>query len=149
MPLALARQTARLVDTERCTTARARPLGLFTTDKTAQTIHLNALQIFDHAHAVLRAVSLVDVTESFARKLRTARAKLPVSSLLAISDFAGNAPLVALVGSATGTPIPAAQKRVTQSAIHPARRDQRRRSQASSGRFFWHSSTSKYAPLPA
>jgi len=142
MPLALASQTVRLVDTERCPTAGARPLSLFTIDKTAQTIAPDALQIFDHAHAVLRAVSLVDVTESFARKLRTARAKLPAPSLPAISDLAGNAPLVALVGSATGTPIPTAQKCMTQSAIHPARRDQRRRSQASSGRFFWHSSAS-------
>ena len=108
MPLAHARQTARLVDTEHCPTAGARPLNLFTIDKSAQTIHPDALQIFDHAHAVLRAISLVDVTESFARKLPTARAKLRAPLLLAISDFAGNAPLFTLVGSATGAPIPTA-----------------------------------------
>ena len=142
MPLTLTGQTARLVDTERCTATEARPLGLFTIDKPAQSAHLDALQIFNHAHAILRAISLVDVTESFAWELRTARAKLLPPSHLAISDFAGNAPLFTLVGSATGTPVPTAQKCVTQSAIHPTRRDQRRRSQASSGRFFWHSSAS-------
>lgn len=128
------------MNTEDYAAFRTHPLHLLASDEAAYSTGLDTLQIFYHAHAVLRAITLVDVNEFFARELRAASAKRLPLPRRAISDFAGNASHSALVGSATRAPIPTTQKRVAQSAVHSTRRDQHRGSQASSCRFSSHSS---------
>lgn len=140
-PAALASQTVRFVDAERCTATRASPLRLLTLNEIPQSPGRNPPQIFDHAHAVLRAIALVQMTESLARVLYASRA-ISSPPRRAIPDFARDPRLGALISSATGTPIPAAQKPMAQTTIHSARRDQCRRRQTSNCGFLRHCSVS-------
>jgi hypothetical protein len=98
------------VDTNRGLTSGANPLGLLAVNKAPQSTGLDASQILNHAHAVLRAITLIKMAESFTWELRTAGTEIAIvsASRFAIPDFAGNARLAALLSSATGATIPSA-----------------------------------------
>jgi len=66
------------------------------------------------------------VSKPLARELLAAAAKIFPPPRSAAPDFAGDALRRALICATTWASISATQKRMTQSAIHTARRDQRR-----------------------
>ena len=118
------------MDANRRAAPRTGPPGLLLLDKAPQAVGFYAPQVFNHAHAVLRAISLVQLTESLARKARTAGAEIPASRL-AILDPAGDAGLgfASIVAPATRASIPASQKGVAEAAIHAARGNEGRLAQ--------------------
>lgn len=141
-PLTLARKATRLVHTNHCPATRAHPLGLFIPDKTLYPRHAYRLEIVDHAHAVIRSVTLIQVYQQLARKARTVPAVTCLTSHppLTILDSTGDAGLRfdAVVAAATRTSIPSPQVCAAQRTVHPTGSDQRGRIQISRGRFSCH-----------
>jgi hypothetical protein len=78
------------VDAEGFAASTAGPPGLLALDEAAQPLGFDAPEILDHAHAVLRAITLVEVVEPLARKARALAAEISVlsASLRAILDSA-------------------------------------------------------------
>jgi hypothetical protein len=112
------------VDANRRTASGARPLGPLLFEKDPQALAFYTIQIFNHTHPVVHAISLIQVTKSLTWEARTAGAEI-ASSRGTIFDSASNASLglPAVVNSAPGTLVAASQERDTQPAIHPARSD--------------------------
>jgi len=67
-PFTLARKATRLMDTDCGPATRAHPLGLFAPDKILYARSANRLEVLDHAHPVIRPVTLIEARQQFARK---------------------------------------------------------------------------------
>jgi hypothetical protein len=113
------------VDTNGLAASGASPLGPFACDEAAYSVGLNPPQIVNHAHAVLRAVALVQATQTLTGKARAVGAEASTSCLASL-DLAGNACLAlsAIIASAARAAIPATPKGAAEAAIHPAGGDQ-------------------------
>jgi hypothetical protein len=129
------------VDTNRRTAPGTGPPQFLLLDKVPHAVGFYTPQILNHAHPVIRAIPLIQVTELLARKARTAGAKLP-ASLPAISNPAADPRLglAAVVDPATGAWIPAPHEGAAEPAIHPTWGDKARLVQTSGCEFLCHRS---------
>ena len=127
-PFPLACKATRLMNTDCGPATRARPLGLFASDKILYPGSANGLEVLDHAHPVFRPVTLVNVCQQFAREAWTVAAVtgLASSPALTILDSTSDTGLrlAMVVFPATGTGIPSPRVCSAQSTVHPTRRDQ-------------------------
>jgi len=139
-PFMPADQAGWLVDTNGFAASGASPLGLLAGNKAAQSVGLYPPQVINHAHAVLRTVSLVQTTQTLTGKASAVGGAEASASCLASLDLAGNACLAlsAVITSAARAPVPAAQKRVAEAAIHATGGDKGGLAQAASCEFLWH-----------
>lgn len=129
-PYVMAYRTDFPVNTYSGSSMRAGPAFLFQIQKPVHTFLFNIVQVFEHAHMVLRPVPFVQLFEPFARILVTVIAKTGngLSEQCTICYDAPNA-VHRLVWSCHPAPMAAViipQVGVTYSAIHAARRYQGR-----------------------
>ena len=112
------------MDAQQGAALRTRPPHLLPGDKGVKANLLNLEEVLHHAHAVLGAVSLVELTQSNTGKARAIGAELPASCLASL-DLAGNACLAlsAVIASAARAAIPGLQKGAAEAAIHATRGD--------------------------
>ncbi len=127
-PFALACKATRLMDTDRGTATRARPLGQFAFGKSLYPGNANGLKVLDHAHPVFCPVTFIKMCQQFARKAGTVAAVTrlasgPTRAVLNPASDPGFG-LAAVVAPATGAGIPGPHVCKTQPAIHPTGRDQ-------------------------
>ena len=115
------------MNTNRPATTAARPFGFFSLDEFPQPAGLDARQILNHAHPVLRTIASVQTVEQRTRKTRASSAGISrvAAHDAAIPDFAIAAGLgfVRIIGPAAGTLIPFALIGHAKRAIHPAGSD--------------------------
>jgi hypothetical protein len=78
----------RLMNTEHFTAFQASPLFFFISNEMPYAEFSNFLKIFNHAHAVLSSITLIQMLQSVARKAVTSKAvpNLGVYHLLAVID---------------------------------------------------------------
>jgi len=116
------------MNTNRPATTGARPSGFFSLDEFPQPAGLDARQILNHAHSVLRTVASVQTVEQRTRKTRASGARFLSGAThdFAVLDFAIAAGLgfFGIIGPAAGTLIPCALIGHAQCAIHAAGGDQ-------------------------
>lgn len=143
-PAAGTAETGSLMHANRSATSTG-PFGLFLTKKLTQADVSDSPKIFDHAHAVLCAITLIQMSQSPAREVGAVAAKLSTTRS-AILDFAAGTggKFRFILGSAARTAISCAQEGVAKAAIHSARGNKFRFGQAAGSRFLCHHLASKY-----
>jgi hypothetical protein len=123
-PSAVTSRTGWLMHANRLTTTGTRPLGFFGFDEISQSVSVDIVQIFNHAHAVVRTISTVQTVEPRAGKTLASDAELlPVAAHdFAISDFAvpSGPRFVRIINPAAGTSVSFALISHAKRAIHPA-----------------------------
>ena len=131
MPLASARQTLRFMHTDQLAASWAGPFFLLGSDELPHAGFLYVVEIFDHTHAVLRSVSLIQVFQRVAGKAVTVEAVLRLAAgyPLACLDLADHAGLRLgrIILPAARASVPLSHKGPAQPAVHPARSNQFRR----------------------
>jgi hypothetical protein len=124
----LAIKTFRLVNTENLTAFLAFPPFFFVSNEMPYAEFSYALEIADHAHAVLGSIPLIQIFQPGAREAVTAEAVLDFGerSLLAVFNFARDAVfrLEAVVASTIGAWFFLPCECTAQAAIHSAGGDQ-------------------------
>ena len=117
-----------LMHTQDLTALWALPFFLFVLDELPDAQVPDAGEIFDHAHAILRPVALINVLDHFARVILTAVAipRMAMRKILAILDLTPCTGLrfVRILPSTTRARLPFPPICHTQAAVHPAWRDQ-------------------------
>jgi hypothetical protein len=123
-PFAVTSRTGWLMHANRLATTGTRPLGFFGLYEIPQSASVDIVQIFNHAHAVVRTISSVQTAEPCTGKTLTSRAEfLPVAAHdFAISDFAipSGPGFIRIIDPAAGTSVSFALISHAKRAIHPA-----------------------------
>lgn len=108
--------------------ARTAPPGLFVFDESIKAARTDALQVFEHAHAVFRSVPLIQLLQPPAGKAfaLVAKAGMVVFNSFAILDNAPEAGrhFLGIITAAAGTPALFAEVSQADAAIHPAGRNE-------------------------
>jgi len=126
-PFALAGGARPQVHAKHLATPITKPFALFSFDKIAQSTRFNTLQIFNHAHAVIRAIASVQPKKQLTGETGTVSAEIASD---ARPDFAVLDPAIpaglrlpGIFDPATRARIPLALIRPAKTAIHTARSD--------------------------
>ncbi len=118
----------RLMDTEDLPTVRAGPALLLSFNEMSYAGLAYVLEVFNHAHAVLGSVALIQVAKIRAGKAVATEAVLSsvLGFFIAGLNSAGNAGFrfAGVITATAGTCPPIPYISPAEPAIHPARRDQ-------------------------
>jgi hypothetical protein len=125
-------KTLRAVNANHATAPGAPPAFPFSIDKGVKTKRLNAPEILQHAHAILRPITLVQLPQSWAGEPSALEAEVPSVSLgagprlVAVLDSAGKAALclLAVVAVAARAVILLPEKGKAEPAVHSTGCDQ-------------------------
>lgn len=116
------------VDTERSGAFGADPARAFLLDESGDTGGRDHLEVFEHTHAVFRAVTTIEAKQRRTRELGASGAR---GSAALLTDRAGldraaeaRDRFSAVGGAAAGALIPGTQMGITRPAIHAAWRDE-------------------------
>jgi hypothetical protein len=117
------------MDADGAAAFRAGPSGFFFLDEFPDAVFLYISQVFDHAHAVIGAVPLVQMLHSFAGELIAFKAKPGFAGFSSGTGFdpaahAGRG-LVAAVSITAGAMLFYPEVSQANTAVHSARSDQR------------------------
>jgi hypothetical protein len=129
-PPVLAKDTLRLVNADYLAAPGTDPLFFFASDEMPYAELPDALQIVDHAHAVLGSIALVQMVQRGAREAATIEAvlHLAIHYFLTVLDTACNAGsrFEAVVTPAAGACLHVSHVSATKATVHSAGCDQRR-----------------------
>lgn len=111
------------MDADGTAARRADPAGVLDCHESVQSQLTDAVQVLDHAHAVLGPIAQVQLSQSSARVLRAVETEGgALGSLGTQLDTADHAVFLlwSLLGETPGTAVPVAQESGTDPAVHAA-----------------------------